>query len=167
MQSYLLLMAYSLSLLASATSGSADINDNSTALEVRVQAERRVVISTTQGAAQLRYMPAEKVRDGEQIHFTLRVRNAGSEPIDDAVVVRALPHNTRYVAMSAAGPAADVSFSVDGGASFSRERELTVTTALGVKRGADPVDYTHIRWKLRHPLVPGAVALLRFRAEFF
>jgi len=134
-------------------------------LEVVAIAERRVV-ETKDNAPMIRYLPADRVRVGEQVHYTLRVRNAGGSSLDRAIVDRALPLNTRYVQASAAGPGADLSFSVDGGATFGLAQELTIPTYVGAPRRATADDYTHIRWRLRHPLAPGATALLRFRAEF-
>jgi len=135
------------------------------ALQVVAIAERRV-IETKDGIATVRYLPADQVRVGEQVHYTLRVRNAGGTALDRAIIDRALPLNTRYVVSSAVGPGADLSFSVDGGATFASAQELTLPTYVGPARRATVDDYTHIRWRLRHPLVPGATALLRFRAEF-
>ena len=79
------------------------------------------------------------------------------------VVTRPVPENTAYVAESAAGPAATVTFSVDGGASFAGPEGLQVSTPEGTSRNAAPRDYTHIRWELGYPLAAGATAILRFR----
>jgi uncharacterized repeat protein (TIGR01451 family) len=135
-------------------------------LEVTAIAEQRVVEPTPNGGTVVRYVPASQVRLGEQVHYTLQVRNVSPAAVDDAVVVRALPHNTRYVTGSAVGPGADVSFSIDGGATFAAAQRLTINTYVGPPRRATADEYTHIRWRLRHPLAPGATALLRFRAEF-
>jgi uncharacterized repeat protein (TIGR01451 family) len=135
-------------------------------LEVTAIAEQRVVEPTPNGGTVVRYVPASQVRLGEQVHYTLQVRNVSPAAVADAVVVRALPHNTRYVTGSAVGPGADVSFSIDGGATFAAAQRLTMNTYVGPPRRATADDYTHIRWRLRHALAPGATALLRFRAEF-
>ena len=135
-------------------------------LEVTAIAEQRVVEPTANGGTSVRYVPASQVRLGEQVHYTLQVRNISSAAVSDAVVVRALPHNTRYITSSAVGPGADVSFSTDGGATFATAQRLTISTYVGPPRRATADEYTHIRWRLRHPLAPGATALLRFRAEF-
>ena len=134
-------------------------------LDIQVIAERRLV-STTEAGQTVRFVKAQQVRVGEPVFFTLRVRNVGSEPIDSAVIEHSLPRNTRYIPGSAAGPAADISFSVDGGISYGELRDLNVNVAIGVMRQAEAADCTNIRWQLRHPLMPGATALLRFRAEF-
>jgi uncharacterized repeat protein (TIGR01451 family) len=112
------------------------------------------------------FVPADRLRIGEEIFYTLRVQNTSENAIQDAVIVKAMPRNTRYVADSAVGPAARITFSVNGGKSFASPDQLTVTTADGTTRAATTDDYTHIRWQLRHSLAPGATALLRFRGAF-
>jgi hypothetical protein len=89
-----------------------------------------------------------------------------SSALEDAVIVRAVPRNTQYVADSAVGPAARIDVSIDGGTSFSVPEEIQIVTSPGVVRPATASDYTHIRWQLQHPLAAGATALLRFRGIF-
>jgi uncharacterized repeat protein (TIGR01451 family) len=144
-----------------------------TSLDIRLVAEHQV--TRVQGSSsqvdsdQIKFYQfdsAHNVRLGEQVYYTVLVRNIGTEPVQSPSVEQALPRNTRYIAGSAVGPAARVSVSVDGGATFGDLRELKVPTSVGQTRAAEAADCTHIRWKLRHPLMPGAVAKLRFRAEF-
>jgi hypothetical protein len=81
-------------------------------------------------------------------------------------VTKPIPRNTRYVAGSAAGPGADIDFSVDGGRTFGSPQRLAVRSPSGRGERESVENYTHIRWQLRYPLAPGAVALLRFRVVF-
>ncbi len=130
-----------------------------------MQAERRVVTSSSEGA-QVAFVAADQLHIGDEIFYTVRVRNATNVAIDDVVVIRPVPRNTEYVADSAVGPAAKIGFSIDGGATFATRAELEVATMPGVMRRATTGDYTHLRWQLRHPLAAGATALLRFRGVF-
>jgi hypothetical protein len=57
-----------------------------------------------------------------------------------------------------------VLFSVDNGRSFGRPEELTLQAPDGSVHGADPADYTHVRWVLRASLDGGASGVARFRA---
>jgi uncharacterized repeat protein (TIGR01451 family) len=122
-----------------------------------------------------RLAPATILHQGQEVFYTVRILNPAAEAARDVVVVQRIPLNTSYVPHSAGGPGADITFSVDGGQSFAREGQLVVTeqTSLAVSsnrvaltRPARPQDYTHIRWRLRNSLAPGAVALARFRAVF-
>jgi uncharacterized repeat protein (TIGR01451 family) len=113
-----------------------------------------------------RLVPATTVNQGDVVHYTVRIRNPSTQPVRDVLVVQRIPSNTRYVENSAAGPAANITFSVDGGVTFGAPRELKVVAPNGAVRPANSDDYTHIRWQLRNVLSPGAVALARFQAVF-
>jgi uncharacterized repeat protein (TIGR01451 family) len=99
-----------------------------------------------------RFVPAGRLEAGDEVHYTIRVRNPGDEPVSDAQVTKRLPFGLRYVPGSATGPACDIEYSVDGGETF-------------VAKQPDG-EFTHLRWTLRRPLPPGSTALLRFRATF-
>jgi uncharacterized repeat protein (TIGR01451 family) len=114
----------------------------------------------------VRFVAADQLHIGDEIFYTVRVRNVTSATIEAVVVIKAVPHNTEYVADSAMGPATIIGYSTDGGGTFAGQDELEVTTPSGATRRADPSDYTHLRWQLRHPLAAGATALLRFRSVF-
>ena len=118
------------------------------------------------GRAQRRWVPATRLRAGEEVYYTIRVRNPGRRPVLDVVVTKRLPFGVVYRRGSAVGPDCVVQFSADGGTSFAPDRPPA--TRPGVKGGrAEPlVEYTHVRWLLSRPLAPGATALLRFRAVF-
>ena len=99
-----------------------------------------------------RFVPAERLEAGDEVHYTIRVRNPGKNPVTDAQVTKRMPFGLHYLAGSATGPACDIEFSTDGGKTFSAKP----------KNG----DYTHVRWTMRRPLPPQSTALLRFRATF-
>ena len=99
-----------------------------------------------------RFVPAGRLEAGDEVYYTLRVRNPGTEPVIDARVTKRMPYGLQYLAGSASGPDCDIDFSVDGGRTFAAK-----------PAGAE---FTHVRWTLRRPLPPGSTALLRFRATF-
>ena len=99
-----------------------------------------------------RFAIARRLSAGDEVHYTIRVRNPGKEPVRDVQVTKRMPFGMQYLPGSAAGPASDIEFSADGGRSFHARPETA--------------DYSHLRWNLRRPLPPGATALLRFRATF-
>jgi len=128
-------------------------------------AEVRENISTTPGREVYRFVPARLLEQGQVVYYTLRITNQTSVPLRNVAVVQPVPANTTYVADSASGPGATVSFSVDGGQSYGPADSLKIEVE-GSKQLAQAVQYTHIRWQLRNPLAPGATALARFRATF-
>jgi uncharacterized repeat protein (TIGR01451 family) len=112
-----------------------------------------------------RFLPATTLSQGQVVYYTVRIINRAAVAASDVAVVQRIPANTTYVPGSAAGPGAEVSFSADGGQSFAPAGRITVDVD-GREQRAAPEQYTHIRWQLRNPLAPGAVALARFRAVF-
>ena len=99
-----------------------------------------------------RFVPAGRLEAGDEVHYTIRVRNPGKNPVTDVQVTKRMPFGLHYIEGSAVGPSSEVEFSTDGGRSFTA--------------GAQDGDYTHLRWNLRRPLPPQSTALLRFRATF-
>jgi uncharacterized repeat protein (TIGR01451 family) len=128
-------------------------------------AEVRENVSTTPGREVYRFVPARMLEQGQVVYYTLRITNQTSVPLRNVAVVQPVPANTTYVADSASGPGAAVSFSVDGGHSYGPAGSLMIEVE-GSRQLAQAAQYTHIRWQLRNPLAPGATALARFRATF-
>ncbi len=112
-----------------------------------------------------RLVPAAVIAQGEVVYYTVQIRNPSAQPARNVIVVQRVPVNTVYVPNSAAGPAANITFSIDGGRHFDVPRELKIEGPSGTRIAA-PADYTHIRWQLRHVLAPEAVAFARFQAVF-
>jgi uncharacterized repeat protein (TIGR01451 family) len=110
-----------------------------------------------------RMVPARKLAQGQVVYYTLRITNPTPVFANNVVVNQMIPANTTYLPGSAAGPGADVEFSIDGGRTYARAEDLKIGDS-GLR--APPERYTHIRWRLRNPLAPGALALARFRATF-
>jgi uncharacterized repeat protein (TIGR01451 family) len=109
-------------------------------------------------------VPADRVVPGDEVFYTLEIRNTGSRPLPPPTVDFAIPEHMRYIANSAVGAGAEVSYSVDGGHTFDRPENLAVAAGGGDPRLATAADYTHIRWRLKHALQAKAMALARFRA---
>ena len=123
--------------------------------------ETRAIVN---GHEAIRLRPAERVVPGDQVLYTLEIRNRGPAPIAHPSVPYAIPEHMRYVADSAVGAGADIDFSVDGGHRFDRPERLRVAGPAGKTRPATAADYTHIRWLFRETLQRDSVAFARFRA---
>jgi len=108
--------------------------------------------------------PANRVVPGDQVIYTLEIRNPGRAAVREPVVTYAMPSHMMYVADSATGPGAEVRYSVDDGRHFDRPENLRMSDADGHSHPAKPDDYTHIRWKLKNTLKSKSVAFARFRA---
>lgn len=136
------------------------------AVEVRLIAEVRMESGAGSGNPVRYFVPATVLEQGREVFYTVKIRNPGAEPAHNVVVVQRVPQNTFYVPRSAAGPGAEITLSTDGGQTFAAENALIYTDPSGLTRPATALDCTHIRWRLRNTLAPGAVALARFRATF-
>ena len=75
------------------------------------------------GSRRQRFVEARRLVAGEEIYYTIRVRNPGKEPVTDIVVTKRMPFGVAYVTGSAAGPACDVEFSDDNGATYCAGRQ--------------------------------------------
>jgi hypothetical protein len=101
---------------------------------------------------------------GDQVVYTLEIRNVTAASLAAPEIIYAVPVHMAYLAGTASGPGADVSYSADGGHVFDSPENLRVPAVGGQPRTAQPGDYTHIRWNLRHALKSRSVAFARFRA---
>lgn len=119
------------------------------------------------GAA-VKLVPAKDVHPGEVVQYVLRYVNRGDEAARDAVIGDPIPPGTTYLAGSASGEGAEITFSSDGGKTFASAVRLTyeIKTPSGAveKRIATPGDYTHVRWTLKS-VEPGAGGTVFFKVR--
>ncbi len=132
-------------------------------LDVQTTVEKMQVTTNEAGEETTELVPAETVVPGERVVYTTSFRNTGSDAADNVVITNPISENLLYVEGSAFGPGLVLEFSVDGGQTFASADALTVTDDAG-ERGAQPEDYTHIRWSLPGSLDAGAQGVVRFTA---
>jgi len=112
----------------------------------------------------VKLIPADRVVPGDRVIYTLEVRNTAATALPAPTVTHPVPDHMRYIADSAVGPGAEVTYSVDGGHRFARAEDLKVLGVDGQLRPAAAADYTHIRWQLKNSLRANSVAFVRVRA---
>lgn len=134
-------------------------------LETSIEIAKLEVVNGPGASETRRWVPAGRLNAGDEVHYTVRVRNPGKQAVDAVVVTKRLPFGVRYLRGSATGPAAEVQFSVDGGKTFATPETLSGGGKKGQRKSLES-DYTHVRWVLSKPLGPASTALLRFRATF-
>jgi hypothetical protein len=133
--------------------------------KISVKAIAEVAAKTAQNGREFAHLqPADRVVPGDEVVYTLEIRNTTAMARPPPTVDYPIPEHMRYVADSAVGAGAQVSYSIDGGRNFARPEELFVTGGDAEKRPATADDYTHIRWQLKHILKGNSVAFARFRA---
>lgn len=133
-------------------------------LALTTVAQTEQVVTREDGSEETRLIDVTTVVPGDEVIYTITYTNTGAEPAAAVTITDPVPAQMRYLAGSAFAPGADVSFSVDGGQSYGAPEDLFVTDADGAERAASAADYTHIRWRLRHPIAPGKRGYARFKA---
>ena len=121
-------------------------------LTVKAVAEVEAHVSQD-GREVVRLAPATRVAPGDEVIYTLEIRNTGAVTVRAPTVVYPVPAHMKILADSATGPGTEVNFSVDGGHHFEPPDEHVA-----------PEAYTHVRWSFKNNLKANSVAYVRFRA---
>lgn len=128
----------------------------------------REVVEQKGGVRKTKLVPAESVAPGDVVEYVLAYVNRGNEAATDAAIEDPIPKGTVYVANSATGEGAEITFSSDGGRTFAPAVKLTYEYRLPSgaveKRVATPDEYTHVRWTLKR-VEPGATGKVAFRVK--
>ena len=131
-------------------------------------AQFREVAEQKGGARTTRMVPAQSVSPGDVVEYVLTYANQGDAPATDANIDDAIPKGTTYLANTASGEGAEITFSSDGGKTFAPAVKLTYEFRLPSgaveKRVATPAEYTHVRWTLKS-VPPGATGKVAFRVK--
>jgi uncharacterized repeat protein (TIGR01451 family) len=125
-------------------------------------AEVEQVVANDKGEKITKLVAADKVVPGTAVIWTVTANNICKAPSDKVTINNAVPAHMTFVANSATGPGADISYSLDG-KNFGSADLLTVQEN-GAARKARSDEYKHIRWAFKSPLQPGATASASFRA---
>jgi uncharacterized repeat protein (TIGR01451 family) len=160
MRSFSLIALLSLiGMLAGPAHAAAESKQNITLKNV---AEIEVEVTAPNGKKEMKREPVVKAIPGTEVIFTTTFSNAGTRPAGNVVLTNPVPDNTAYVAGSAAGPNTEITYSVDGGKTFSTPEKLKIKEGKK-ERPALPSEYTHIRWTYKGELVPGKSGEVSFR----
>jgi uncharacterized repeat protein (TIGR01451 family) len=113
-------------------------------------------------------VPATSANPGDVVEYQLDFRNEGDETATNAVIEDPVPKGTTYLANSAGGQGAEITFSSDKGQTFAVPVRLTyevkLPTGATEKRVATPAEYTNVRWTVKE--VPaGAKGRVVFRVR--
>ncbi len=138
-------------------------------LEISVAQAKEVVESSgSSNSRKTRLVPIRSAAPADVIQYTVTYANKGDEVANDAVIDDPIPKGTTFIASSATGEGAEVTFSSDGGKTFATPVKLTYEIRLPSgeveKRVASPGNYTHIRFTIKQ--VPaGASGSVAFRVR--
>ena len=129
-----------------------------------LRAFKRVVGKDAKGKAIETLVPFTKVLPGEEVVYVLSTNNPGTEPVTDIAVTLPVPPEMTYAVGSAETVGAQVSFSVDGGKTFTPIDRLLVVAPDGASRPGLVEDINQVRWLINQPLAPGGSFEVRLRA---
>lgn len=133
-------------------------------LQVQTLAQKEQSVTLADGTVQTQLVEVTTVVPGDEVIYTIRFTNTGEESAAGVTITDPVPAEMRYIDGSAFSAGTDILFSANGGASWGKAGELTVSDNLGIERVATAADFTHIRWRMRHPLAAGKTGYARFRA---
>jgi uncharacterized repeat protein (TIGR01451 family) len=123
------------------------------------------VTETVSGFKVKKLVPAKQAASGDTLVYTLAYSNKGDETARDAVIDNPIAKGASYIAGSATGSGAEITFSVDDGKTFARPEalmsEVMLMSGTKVRSPASPEDYTHVRWTIRQ-VPPGGSGAVGF-----
>ncbi len=131
-------------------------------IKVWSKAETKVTVEKD-GKKTEKKIPAVKVLPGKIVYYTTEFKNISKKSVDGINIINPIPKLTQYVSKSAYGENTDISFSIDGGKSWSTPDKLKKKGKDGKMVVAKAADYTHIRWKHKGPLQSGKTGKATFQ----
>ncbi|MDT8316977.1 MAG: hypothetical protein RQ824_03165 [bacterium] len=129
------------------------------------EVEREVVNDKGEKEKQRVRAAEAKIMPGDEVIFTNSFINDETEAAENVVLTNAVPEHMLYIDFSAEGKDAKIDFSVDGGKSYGTPADLKVKDEEGNLRRAKGADYTHIRWIIEKPVMPGSKGTVGFRVQ--
>jgi len=154
-------LAASFTLIAAGAASAA----NQGLIELKTIAEQELVVTRPDGTQETKRVQAERVVPGDEVIYTIRYQNVGKDPAEAVAITNPVPEHMEFRRVLDDIPEhAELTFSIDGGATFDQPAKLMVATDDGSRR-ARPDEYSHVRWTLREPLPPGASGQVSFRAR--
>ena len=132
-------------------------------IELKAVAEKEQTVKAADGSQSTQLVAVAKTVPGDEIVWTTTAHNLCEKPADKVVIDLPVPEHMNFVADSASGKGAQISYSVDG-KEFKSAAELKVRAADGTSRAARAEDVRHVRWIMVSAIAPKDTALVRFRA---
>ncbi len=131
-------------------------------VQLRLEAEKQVLVKNQQGEERVSWQSLAgntTVQPGDVIRYVLRSANNSDADVKNFVLTQPIPQKTVYVLDSAAGSRARITYSIDGGKTFTANPTIEVIRTDGTveKKPAPASRYTHIRWTFEGAIAPSAL----------
>lgn len=109
------------------------------------------------------FAPANEVAPGDEVRYRLAYVNEGTEAAEGVSLVMPVPSAVTYIEASADGTPSTVTYSVDGGLSFSARENLVMVSDEGARLAAAD-EITHIQWTFEDAIPAASAGAVSFRA---
>lgn len=131
---------------------------------VELQGEQHMEQEYTdaQGKKATRLVALGKVVPGNEVVYTITVKNVCDKPASNVVINNPVPEHMSYVMNTAMGVGTDITYSLDG-KSFAKLDQLSIKNADGT-RAPRMDEIKSIRWVYSTAINAGQSGFVRFRA---
>ncbi|GAP95486.1 DUF11 domain-containing protein [Leptolyngbya sp. NIES-2104] len=128
-------------------------------VELNLIAKQKVIQKDAQGKEQVSWNVLTKdtmVQKGTVLRFQVVAKNTGDRAAEKFVVTQPVPKGTTYAADSATSSGAELTYSIDGGKTFTANPMVQVTLPDGrTEMKPAPVEaYSHVRWTFEKAIAP-------------
>ena len=137
---------------------------NAQALTAKQSVEKETTLVAPDGSVTTVRENIEKIVPGERIVYSLDYENDKSDAANDIVLTMPIPSEVKFIEGTADTPATIVTYSADGGESFSNRQSVMLIDGAGNVRTAGADELTHIRWTVPGPVTAGSGGQLSFAA---
>ena len=138
---------------------------NAHALSATQTVEKETTVIAANGSVETVREAVETIVPGERVVYSLNFENDASEAANDLVLTMPIPSEVKYIEGTAELPQAIVTFSSDGGESFSNRQSVMILDGAGNIRTASADELTHVRWTVAGPVSAGESGVLSFAAS--
>ncbi len=135
------------------------------ALTAKQTVEKETSVIGADGAVQTVRETVDTIVPGERVIYSLNFENDKADPANDIVLTMPIPAEVQYIEGTADAPQTNVTFSADGGESFSSRQSVMLMDSAGNIRAAGADELTHIRWSVPGPVEAGEGGVLSFAAS--
>ncbi len=132
---------------------------NQPKVELQLIAKQKVTQKDTQGKEQVSWNVLTKdttVQKGTILRFQVVAKNTGDRAAEKLIVTQPIPKGTTYAIGSTTQSNAELTYSLDGGKTFSANPMVQVTLPNGATemQPAPAEAYTHVRWMVGSAIAP-------------
>jgi uncharacterized repeat protein (TIGR01451 family) len=134
-------------------------------LDLKTTAEKEIAVKKD-GKETTTRVPVDKAKPGDVVVYTISYSNTGNGPVLNAVIVNPLSGGVRYIAETAEGKDAEITFSVDSGKTWHAYPVMMLfkkPDGSTENRPAAADKYTHIKWTIKKPVASGQSGQVSFK----